>query len=286
MLIMDLGPLDTLHTRHSDVSLRFRRPDDVDLELWTTSGLLATASEYYKTLLASGCAETVPAGSKRQRSVAPPPVKHEESGNSSPETPAIDWQDSDDETDDFFVERDWSGCKTASRDSTDPEYQQMDVRETAYSTLNAVLVYLMTGHIEFAPLNSLLKTLNNDDTGSRRALLDNHVSKNPKLSPPVSPKSVYRLAHLLQREELQQLALDALSTGLTIQGAACELFGPLSIAYADVRQTILDYVVKNWAEVQASESWKEWRGKVAADEVPGGAAILADLLDALYEGKS
>ena len=224
--------------------------------------------------------------SAAKRSEAPPPIKHEDSGKSSPETPAIDWQDSDDETDDFLVERDWSGCKTAKHESSDPEYQQIDVRETAYSTMSAVLLYLMTGHIEFAPLRSLLETRSQGAPGARRALLDKHMAKHPTLPPPFSPKLVYRLAHLLQREELQQLALDALSTSLTDEGAASELFGPLSIAYTDVLQTILDYVVKNWAKVQATESWKEWRGKVAADEVPRGAAILADLLGALYEGTS
>lgn len=276
----------TLHTRHADICLRFRRPGNTYLELWTTSGLLATASEYYKTLLASGCAETVPSRSKRQRGTAPTPVKHEVSGKGGPAKPAIDWHDSDDETDDLLVERDWRGCKTATRDLTDLEYQQIDVRETAYSTMSTVLLYLMTGHIEFALLNSLLNTLSHDETASRRALFDDHISEHSTLPPPVSPKSVYRLAHLLQRDELQRLALDALSTSLTAEGAASELFGPVSIAYTDVRQTILDYVVKNWAQVQATESWKEWRGKVAADEVPGGAAILADLLGALYESKS
>lgn len=188
--------------------------------------------------------------------------------------------------DDFLVDCDWSGCKTAKHDSTDLEYQQIDVRETAYSTMSAVLLYLMTGHIEFAPLNSLLVARDQDEGGARRTLLDKHASEHPTLPPPVSPKSVYRLAHLLQREELQRLALDALSTSLTDEGAACELFGLVSIACADVRQTILDYVIENWAHVQATESWKEWRAKVAADEVRGGAQILGDLLGALYEGKA
>jgi hypothetical protein len=233
-------------------------------------------------LFASGCAETVPSCSKRQRSEAPPPVKHEGSGKSSPEKPAIDWLDSDDETDDFLVERDWSGCKTASRDSVDLEYQQIDVRETAYSTMNAVLLYLATGHIEFAPLNSLLETRSQGNSGGRRTLLDKHVSKHPTLPPPVSPKSVYRLAHLLQREELQQLALDSLSSGLSIEGARRELFSLVSIAYADVRKIILDYVVKNWEKVQASESWNELSEKAMAGEIEGAAQISFVLLRALH----
>ena len=149
--------------------------------------------------------------------------------------------------------------------------------------MNAVLLYLMTGHIEFAPLNSLLETRSQYETGSRQALLDKHVTNYPTLPPPVSPKSVYRLAHLLQRQELQQLALDAHSTSLTIEGAARELFGPVSIAYADVKKVVLDYVVENWEDVRASESWKEMRAKATAGEIEGAAQISFDLLSALHE---
>ncbi|TKA52514.1 hypothetical protein B0A53_04890 [Rhodotorula sp. CCFEE 5036] len=186
-------------TRRANVCLRFRRLKNASLELWTTSGLLTTASEYYKTLLASGCAEMLPSGSKRKRGKAPPPLEH-----------------------DFLVERDWSGCKTASRESSDLEYQQIDVRETAYSTMSA-------------------------------------------------------------REELQQLALDALSTSLTTKCAAGELFGPVSIAYTDVKKVVLDYVVENWQEVQASKSWKEMREKARTGETEGAAQILFDLLSTLQE---
>jgi hypothetical protein len=158
MLIPLLVPTDLFRTRRANVCLRFRRLKNASLELWTTSGLLTTASEYYKTLLASGCAEMLPSGSKRKRGKAPPPLERKSSGQGSSVLPTIDWQDSDNETDDFLVERDWSGCKTASRESSDLEYQQIDVRETAYSTMSAVLLYLATGHIDFAPLKSLLLT--------------------------------------------------------------------------------------------------------------------------------
>lgn len=283
MLIPLLVPADSFRTRHANVCLRFRRLDNANLELWTTSGLLATASDYYKTLLASGCAETIPAGSKRKRGKAPAPVEQKSPGQGSPAQPTIDWQDSDDETDDYLVESRWPGCEIVDRDLVDLEYQQIDVRETAYSTMNAVLLYLATGHIDFAPLNSLLLTRDQDDGPARQTLLDEHVSGHPTLPPPVSPKSVYRLAHLLQCEELQQLALDALSTSLTTEGAACELFGPVSIAYADVKKVVLGYVVENWQEVQASTSWNEMREKATTGEVEGAAQILFDLLSTLQE---
>lgn len=278
-----LAHLGTFHSRHADICLQFLRPDDAPLKLWTTSALLATASDYYKTVLASGCAETVPCGAEPKRHNVSPPIEHKSSGPTSPAQPTMDWQDSDDDTDDFLVEREWSGCKTASsRNLPDLEYQQIDVRETAYSTMNAVLLYLATGHIEFAPLTSLLKTRSQDVTGTRRTLLDKHILKHSTMPPPVSPKSVYRLAHLIQREELQQLALDALSSSLTNEGAAYELFSPVSIAYPDVKKVVLGYVVKKWEEVQASESWTEMREKAITGEIEGTAQILFGLLSALH----
>ena len=140
----------------------------------------------------------------------------------------------------------------------------------------------MTGHIEFSPLTSPLETRSQDVTGTCRTILDNHILKQLPMPPPVSPKSVYRLAHLLQREELQRLALDAISTNLTIEGAARELFSPVSIAYAEVKKVLLDYIVKTWDEVQASTSWKQTREKAMAGEIEGAAQITFDLLSALH----
>lgn len=149
--------------------------------------------------------------------------------------------------------------------------------------MNAVLLYLATGHIEFAPLSSLLLTRNQEDGPARQTLLDEHVSEHPTLPPPVSPKSVYRLAHLLHREELQQLALDALSMSLATEARRANLFGPVSIVCADFKKVELNYVVENWQEVQASKSWNEMREKATTGEIEGAAQILFDLLSTLQE---
>ncbi|KWU41848.1 hypothetical protein RHOSPDRAFT_36617 [Rhodotorula sp. JG-1b] len=250
----------TLHTRHAEVCLRFRRPGDAYLELWTTSGLLATASHYYKTLLASGYAETVPSGSKRQRSEALPSIEYTPSGHGDLAQPTIDWQDSDDETDDFLVERDWSGCTTTKQDAADFDYQQME-----------------TGHIKFAPIRSSHALPPDELATKRKASLAKSLKKMPTLPPAVSPKSVYRLAHLLERYELQNLALDSFASSLTISGAANEIFSPASLAYDKLRKVVVDFVVKNWKEVEATEAWHASRAKVASGQTEGGAQILFDL---------
>ena len=66
------------------------------------------------------------------------------------------------------------------------------------------------------------------------------------------------------------------------KGHAHELFSPVSIAYPDVRKTVIDYVIKNWEEVQASESWVEMSEKAMAGEIEGAAQISFALLKELH----
>lgn len=202
---------------------------------------------------------------------------------------SVDWQDSDDETDAFLVERDWMKCTTTKQDTAEFDYQEIEVHETAYSTMCAVLLYLQTGHIKFAPLRSSSSHgLSPDEfIKKRNASLTKSLEGQPTLPPAISPISVYRLAHLLERNDLQQKALDALASSLTILGAADELFSPVSVAYDQVRKFVFDFVVKNWDEVKATESWRAVRNNVARGHgqaaAEGAAQILFDLLAAIND---
>ena len=258
------------HSPIMDVRLLFKRADDLDLELWTTADFLGKASGYYKALFASGSTETVTRSrSKRQRG---PSVTSEQTPlvGAAGSDPKADWEDSDDETDAFLVERDWMNCTTTKQDTADFDYQQVEVRETAYSTMCAILLYLHTGHIKFAPIRSSHALPPDELVTKRKALLTASLTKRPTLPPPVSPKSVYRLAHLLERDELQKLALNSLASSLTITGAADELFSPVSLAYDNLRKVVVDFVVKNWKEVKVTESWRAARARVTSEPTEGG----------------
>ena len=225
-MLTDRCIADLSHSPIMDVRLLFKRADDRELELWTTADFLGNASDYYKALFSSGAAETVTRSrSKRQRG---PNVTSEQKplAGAARSDPKADWEDSDDETDAFLVERDWMSCTTTKQDTAEIHYQQIDVSETAYSTMCAVLLYLQTGHIKFAPLRSSHALSPDELVTKRKNSLATSLDEHPTLPPPVSPKSVYRLAHLLEREELQKLALDSFASDLTISGAADELFGP------------------------------------------------------------
>jgi hypothetical protein len=118
-------------------------------------------------------------------------------------------------------------CGFAFRD-----YQQIDVRETAYSTMCAVLLYLQTGHIKFAPIRSAIDRFGRDGRGQSRVLFQGF------------DECGFAFRDELVREK--HLALDSFASSLTVSGAADELFSPVSLAYDKLR--------KVWARREGAKS--------------------------------
>lgn len=174
------------------------------------------------------------------------------------------------------------------------------VTSSSFVTYCAVLCYLRTSYINFLPLSSAAPprpkpvTPTSAATSARGPAThpvfsaterlpfgspsSDSSSSTPSASPtPVSPKSVYRLAHLLEHAGLQKLCLNQISSALTVNNVASELFGDVAKAYPDVYKLEMHYVVKNWASVQKSSAMKEIESLVEKDELPGGGKVLLDL---------
>ncbi|GAA5849578.1 hypothetical protein JCM8547_000503 [Rhodosporidiobolus lusitaniae] len=145
--------------------------------------------------------------------------------------------------------------------------------QTAFSTYCAALLHLQTGYISFLPLSS------SSSSEERTERLDKAVAENPSLPLPVSPKSVYRLAHLLSLDDLQYLALIAFEDSLSVENAAKELFSDISIAYDELRKVILRFIETNWNEVKKTATWTEQLAKIQAEEMPEAAPVLVEVLN-------
>lgn len=234
-------------------------------------------------MFASGAIETIPRRSKRRRLASPAPASAnvDDSSNDAP-----DWCDSDDETDELTreAEAEVENSSSANED-LEMEYCEVQTRQTAYSTFRAVLLYMQTGYIDFAPLSSSTAPRNSFATTTRKDALARDKVKSPRLPYAVSPKSVYRLAHLLQLPALQELALENLASALSVSGAASELFSPVSIAYEEVRKVVRAFVLKHLEAVCATDAWKEYKDRAARGEIEGGAMVLAELFDAMVAAK-
>ncbi|GAA6021035.1 hypothetical protein JCM10207_003894 [Rhodosporidiobolus poonsookiae] len=269
-----LSKLSLEHVPHT-FRLVFSKPDKTEAELWASGKLLSSKLPYFKDLLASDFEEAIVRRSKRARKSGAQPVDVADDQKS--------FDDSDDETDAVLFAVTPPKPSDAT-ESADVSFHEIRIKLTAYSTYHALLVYLQTGMIRFAPLRSAASPSNPSSPSTRRDWLTEAACKTPSLPLPVSPKSLYRLIDLLRLPEsdpLHDLCLRAFADSLTHHGAAHELFSDACVCLDKLRKAALGYVVENYSEVIATPSWKEMIGRVERDEVPGSSTVLVELMRAM-----
>ncbi|KAI0082890.1 hypothetical protein BDY19DRAFT_911024, partial [Irpex rosettiformis] len=101
------------------------------------------------------------------------------------------------------------------------------VPDVAASTWQALVHFIYTGTIHFAPLKS-------QGLAFRQAERTKHHEKNPCLPPLCSPKSVYRLANSVGLEELKTLARNDLKTKITKETITREVFSRFSSMHSEI----------------------------------------------------
>lgn len=178
--------------------------------------------------------------------------------------------DSDDETDGHYGN--WVD-PFGVREEYRAAFHEITVSDAAYTTFLSLLLYITSGYISFAPLRSASLPLNPKATSARHdallAILDKRSSSSASSSSslpfPASPKSIYRLAHLLEITELQSIAFEQFRSSLVVETAALELFSPTSLLREEVQKVVIDFVVTNlalrWRRQQRTRgSWMRWSG--------------------------
>lgn len=229
-----------------------------DLTLWASEAFLSEHVPHFKTVLASGFAEGTLAAPASETTNKPIST-----------TPHRLFEDSDDETDEV-LQKSYSD-RVKERTKPVAPGKTITVAESAYTTYAAVLLWVLTHEIEFAPLES---------TGleGRADFLKKALDSNAFLPAPASPKSVFRLAHLLELSDLQDLAVTEFKCQLSHKNAAEELFSDVSCAYPDIRDAALAFVSKNARAVKSSEGWKRVMQRADGDDLPSGSSHVALLL--------
>ncbi|BGP40861.1 hypothetical protein JCM10449v2_004826 [Rhodotorula kratochvilovae] len=265
----------------NDVRIFFPSAAGRPAELWTSEALLMKTSPYFRSLFRSGLAETIPVSSKRAR--------RPDKGSSAPRrtrsrSPADkDFVDSDDETGELTFRLKRPELHDP-REGAEFPYKQVTVTQAAYSTYRAVLLWMQTFYIRFSPPSSSFLPANIKNTRAN-ALRDAH-DEDPSLPLPVSPKSVFRLAHYLELEPLETLALQHFRThGLSLENAPVELFSELAAGHPHWRAMVLGWVVEHWDDVKTTAGWKGMMRRVAMDEVDGAGAVMVELMTSLDEMK-
>ncbi|RDX50240.1 hypothetical protein OH76DRAFT_1380865 [Lentinus brumalis] len=161
-----------------------------------------------------------------------------------------------------------------------PKKTRVVVRDVAYSTYRAVLYYIYTDMILFAPLSSSFLSTSSPSTvahhtssvvstpaalpretppltgpavvgpRSRREWIAEWERTNPGRMRPPSAKSVYRLAEQLGLQELKERAFQHIVKSLTVDTVVHEVFSAFSTAFEDVRKVEVDYMLAHWDDVR------------------------------------
>lgn len=136
-----------------------------------------------------------------------------------------------------------------------------------YTTMSAILVYLQTGLIDFAPLTSTIvenerKSADDSDDSDNT---DTFMQESQETTEPtgyrmthdlasgdlaVSPKSVYRAARKFRLAGLCKLASEAIHKQITPDNCLRELFSKFGLQYPEILRKRLRYVLTHWNEIE------------------------------------
>ncbi|KAL8291321.1 hypothetical protein RQP46_002299 [Phenoliferia psychrophenolica] len=227
----------------SALDVRFVFLRDGGRELWANSTVLATVSPYFKIF------ETI---TPHIRSPGPPTPRLP----TLPRT-ALAFDDSDD--DDELADPPLLAPHTC----TYPHYT-IEITDFSYITYHAVLSWILSHHIAFRP-----RAATNSPTPTPKE----HSSTLPL---PASPKSVYRLTHLLEIPELQTLALEAIRSQVTVATVVADLFSETSGKYPAVLDVLCEFVGEHREEMREAGCWKEIARTVK--KTAWGAEVLEKVL--------
>ncbi|KAH9824343.1 hypothetical protein DFH28DRAFT_945270 [Melampsora americana] len=131
------------------------------------------------------------------------------------------------------------------------------ITTTSYTTYRALLLYIYSNSIAFAPLRSSWQVLRDRAEAKGRGVVprrnvfvrDQAVKFSLALSTdelqPTSPKSMYVLADMLQLPELRQEALNQFKRFLTIDNVCIELASSFVGKYDQARSIVFEYLRNN-----------------------------------------
>ncbi|KAF7789946.1 hypothetical protein EIP86_000894 [Pleurotus ostreatoroseus] len=124
--------------------------------------------------------------------------------------------------------------KGARKIATDMAYN-VAISDIAFTTWQALMHYIYTGTINFAPLRSR-------GISERNQAIKDHHEANPDQPTLCSPKSIYRVADIVGLEKLKNLAKEDIRQKLSSHTIVDETFSYISSLYPDVLDMQLTYL--------------------------------------------
>jgi len=167
----------------------------------------------------------------------------------------------------------------------------VDIRGAEFKTYRAMLFYLETGCVAFAPLRSTYPDDIDIESDGRDYTPETWneyvVRKRTTMSvipqhPPFesSPKSLYRLTHMVELDGLQKLCQDQIKASLTPKNILKEASSKFTSLYDDVKLFEYAYLKENWPNVRkgttaTKEFLQSFSGAECAEDF---CALLSQLM--------
>lgn len=150
------------------------------------------------------------------------------------------------------------------------------VKDIAYKTWQALLSYLYTGRVAFAPLRSAVQS-SNDRT--------NTVNLRHPFDPPLcSPKSMYRLADKYGLEELKKLAYDNICSQLTADNVLPEVFSKFTSRFSEIRELEVKLLSEEFLHKDViANTLPDWIANLADGDLPHAKSIWTSIIFSLID---
>ncbi|KAK0214332.1 hypothetical protein IW262DRAFT_267623 [Armillaria fumosa] len=170
----------------------------------------------------------------------------------------------DSDLDDEPEQDDWCSIKHSDLDA--PSSRKIGhacvLNDVSYRTWKCLLLYFYTGRLCFSILNSA--------RGTRTHESDDF--------PTCSPKSMYRLAHMINHEQIKQLSLENLRSQLSFKNIYEEVFSDFTSHFPDVFEMERQIIHTLWFDPIAHETIQE---QFANGELHRGRSAFKMIIDSI-----
>ncbi|KAG7441717.1 uncharacterized protein BT62DRAFT_997009 [Guyanagaster necrorhizus] len=158
------------------------------------------------------------------------------------------------------------GCSMEHPDSDSPRPRRMGhacvLSHVSYRTWKCLLLYLYTGRLCFSILNSARETRKHESDDF----------------PTCSPKSMYRLANMINYERLKQLSLANLRSQISVRNVYEEVFSDFTSQFPDVFEMERQIIHTLWFDPMAHETIQE---QFAKGELHRGHPAFKIIIDGI-----
>ncbi|KAJ3526498.1 hypothetical protein NM688_g8254 [Phlebia brevispora] len=224
--------------------------------VYVNSTVLEATAEYFVAQLDGGFA------TKQTPDLERATYDYDEDSDIEDEEVPADGEDEDPNTnpDERSINQESHGCLRDMKFS-------IVVPDVAATTWQALMYYIYTGNITFAPLRS-------QGLQARKQAIVEYCTRNPDLPVPCSPKSMYRLADIVGLKDLKDLAYDDIRNKVSAQTVVEEVFSRFSSLYPVVRNMQLEYLYEGGMLALAVPTIEEKLKEAVEKRMPHAVEVM------------